>query len=173
MSFDRRFRLFRLGGAIALIACGGLLASCQVRPLYSDNNGVQQSLGSIGYSDARDRVEQVVRNNLVFLTGGGSGEPAKPEYEVDLKVTTQRIAVLLEQSSDTPRAGRIIVRADYTLRRVSDGEVVKAGHRSSVSLVDYSEQEFAKLRSIRDAENRAAAELAELIRADLAMALAR
>ena len=173
MSFDRRFRLFRLSGAIALIACGGLLAACQVRPLYSDSNGVQQSLGSVGYSDARDRVEQVVRNKLVFLTGGGAGEPAKPDYEVDLKVTSKRIAVLLEQSSDTPRAGRIIVSADYTLRRVSDGDVLKAGHRSSVALVDYSEQEFAKIRSIRDAENRAAAELAELIRADLAMALGR
>lgn len=173
MSFDRRFRSFRLGGAVALIACSGLLAACQVRPLYSESNGVQQSLGAIGYSDARDRVEQEVRNKLIFLTGGGAGEPAKADYQVDLNVTTKRIGVLLEQSSDTPKAGRITVSADYTLRRLSDGDVVKAGHRSAVSLVDYSEQEFAKIRSIRDAENRAASELAELIRADLAMALGR
>lgn len=173
MSFDRRFRPFRLGGAIALIACSALLAACQVRPLYSDANGVQQSLGAIAYSDATSRVEQQVRNRLIFLTGGGAGEPAKADYDVELKVTTKQIGVLLERASDTPLAGRIVASADYTLRRASDGTVLKAGHRSAVALVDYPDQEFAKIRAIRDAENRAAAELAELIRSDLAMALGR
>ncbi|MDI7863058.1 LPS assembly lipoprotein LptE [Rhizobiaceae bacterium n13] len=158
---------------MALIACGTLLAACQVHPLYSDTNEVQQSLGAIAYSDATTRVEQEVRNKLIFLTGGGAGEPAKADYEVDIKVTTKRIGVLLERASDTPMAGRVTVSADYTLRRASDGTVLKAGHRSAVALVDYPDQEFAKIRTIRDAENRAADELAELIRADLAMALGR
>ncbi len=160
----------------SLLICLGLsvlLASCQVRPLYDDAAATRENLGSIAYSDADDRVELEVRNQLIFMTGGGAGEPAAPQYRVDLKVESDLTGVMLEQSSDTARAGRVRVSADYTLERVSDNTVLKAGHRQVVSLVDFPAQEFAKLRAVRDAENRAARELAELIRADLAMVLGR
>ena len=107
------------------------------------------------------------------MTGGGAGEPAAPQYRVELKVESDVTGVLLEQSSDTAAAGRVTVSADYTLERVADATVLKVGHRQAVSLVDYPTQQFAKLRAVRDAENRAARELAELIRADLAMVLGR
>ncbi|WP_454748147.1 LPS assembly lipoprotein LptE [Ciceribacter selenitireducens] len=160
----------------SLLLCLGLsalLASCQVRPLYDDTAATRQNLGAIAYSDADDRVELEVRNQLVFMTEGGAGEPATPQYRVDLKVESDVRGVLLEQSSDTAAAGRVTVSADYTLERVADATVLKVGHRQAVSLVDFPTQQFAKLRAARDAENRAARELAELIRADLAMVLGR
>lgn len=160
----------------SLLLCLGLsalLASCQVRPLYDDTAATRQNLGAIAYSDADDRVELEVRNQLVFMTGGGAGEPATPQYRVDLKVESDVRGVLLEQSSDTAAAGRITVSADYTLERVADATMLKVGHRQAVALVDFPTQQFAKLRAVRDAENRAARELAELIRADLAMVLGR
>ncbi|MBB6181414.1 hypothetical protein HNQ75_003401 [Rhizobium flavum] len=58
------------------------------------------------------------------------------------------------------------------MSRVSDGEILKRGSRTATALLDVSRQEFAELRSVRDAENRAAREVAEFIRADLAIALA-
>lgn len=159
---------------LAAFAAGvSLLASCQVRPLYSSDSGVRDSLASIDFSEADSRVELEVRNNLVFLAAGGAGEPARPDYAVDLKVTSRVIGVLLEMSSDTARAGRVEVSADYTLKRAGTDEVLKSGRRSAVALVDFPGQEFARLRAIHDAENRAARELAELIRADLAAALGR
>lgn len=160
----------------SLLICLGLsmlLASCQVRPLYDDTAATRENLGAIAYSDADDQVELEVRNQLIFMTGGGAGEPVAPQYRVDLKVDSDLTGVMLEQSSDTARAGRVTVSADYTLERLSDNTVLKAGHRQAVSLVDFPAQEFAKLRAVRDAENRAARELAELIRADLAMVLGR
>jgi LPS-assembly lipoprotein len=39
--------------------------------------------------------------------------------------------------------------------------------------VDLPQQEFAKIRATRDAENRAARELAEIIRTDIAATLGR
>jgi len=171
LSFDRLKT--RLGGAIALLAVAGFLASCQVRPLYSDNAGVAEALGAIAFSEAHHRVEQEVRNHLIFLTSGGKGEPATPEYDVELHVGTGVSPVLLVDSSDTARAGQVTVTGDYVLRRHSDGQILKAGNRSSLALVDFPVQEFAKLRAIRDAENRAARELAELVRADIAAVLAR
>ncbi|GEO86604.1 MULTISPECIES: hypothetical protein [Alphaproteobacteria] len=158
-----------------LLALGlsAILASCQARPLYGDSAATQKSLGAIAYSEADDRVELEVRNQLIFMTGGGAGEPAAPEYRVELKVETKTTGVLLDRSSDTFKAGRVAVSADYTLERIADNTVLKAGHRQAVSLVDFPAQEFAKHRAIRDGENRAARELAELIRADLAMVLGR
>ena len=69
--------------------------------------------------------------------------------------------------------GQAVVAVDYILRRNADGQVLKAGHRQVTALVDFPVQEFAKVRAIRDAENRAATEAAELVRADLAAALGR
>ena len=173
MSFDPVRVPARRTSLLICLGLSVLLASCQVRPLYDDTAATRENLGAIAYSDADDRVELEVRNQLIFMTGGGAGEPAAPQYRVDLKVESDLTGVMLEQSSDTARAGRVTVSADYTLERVSDNTVLKAGHRQVVSLVDFPAQEFAKLRAARDAENRAARELAELIRADLAMVLGR
>ncbi len=63
--------------------------------------------------------------------------------------------------------------ADYNLGRSDSGETIRSGRRQVVALVDFPVQEFAKLRAIRDAENRAARELAELLSADVAAALAK
>ena len=166
-------RNLRLAGLAAGICAVLALSSCQVKPLYATNGGTAQALASIDFSEADDRVELEVRNNLVFLAGGGAGEPVDPQYDVDFNVTTRYIGVLLDLKDDLPRAGRVELRADFTLKRHGTGEILKTGKRRSVALVDYPGQEFAKARATRDAENRAARELAELMRADIASWLGR
>lgn len=163
-------RKFAAGIVLPLLLIAG---GCQVRPLYATDSGTDAALKSIEFSEADDRVELEVRNQLIFMTSGGAGEPANPEYDVELNVTERNVGVLLDLSTDLPRAGRIVLRADFTLKRRSTGEVLKTGRRSAVALVDFPGQEYAKLRATRDAENRAARELAELIRADLASWLGR
>ena len=163
----------RLVKALAGIAILGALAGCQVRPLYSTASGTESKLASVSISEADDRVEQQVRNDLIFLFAGGAGEPRNANYHLELNVAVRNIGVLLDVTDDIPRAGRIIVSADYNLVKTGSGETLASGKRSSVALVDFPVQEFAKLRAVRDAENRAARELAELIRADVASALGR
>ncbi len=158
-----------LAGVVMLTA----LAGCQVRPLYSDAAGTSAALASIEISDADERVEQEVRNALIFLVAGGQGEPANPQYHLALNVTTRAMGVLYDQARDRAGAGRIVVKADYNLSRAGTGETIKSGNRTAVALVDFPVQEFAKVRAVRDGENRAAKELAELIRADIAAALSR
>ncbi|MFB2552959.1 LPS assembly lipoprotein LptE [Ensifer soli] len=159
--------------ALALAAVALLLAGCQVRPLYETPAPVAGRLAAIEISEAGDRVEQAVRNALIFALAGGAGEPANPEYRLALTVSTRTMNVLYDRKSDRAAAGRITVKADFNLTRVSDGRTVVSGSRSSVALVDFPVQEFSKLRAIRDGENRAAREVAEIIRADVASALAR
>ncbi|MFK3965567.1 LPS assembly lipoprotein LptE [Ensifer adhaerens] len=158
-----------LAGALMLTA----LAGCQVRPLYSDPAGTSTALAAIEISEATDRVEQEVRNALIFLAAGGQGEPVNPQYHLALTVTHRSMGVLYDQAKDRAGAGRIVVKADYNLTKIGTGETIKSGNRTAVALVDFPVQEFAKVRAVRDGENRAAKELAELIRADIAAALSR
>ena len=173
LSNSDRLRRMVLGAAgLSLI----FLAGCQVRPLYSagPNGAPAAALASIAIAESDDRVEQRVRNALIFLTSGGKGEPASPQYKLALNVNRQTTGVLFDErkDNDTASAGRVVVVADYNLTRIDTGKTVKSGHRSAVALVDFPVQEFAKLRAVRDAEDRAAREVAGIIRADLAAALA-
>ncbi|MGV3549780.1 LPS assembly lipoprotein LptE [Rhizobium sp.] len=166
----RNLRLVGLAaGLCALLALSG----CQVKPLYATDTNTQQAMAAIDFSEADDRVELEVRNNLVFLASGGAGEPVNPQYDVDFNVTTRYVGVLLDLKDDLPRAGRVELRAEFTLKRRGTEEILRTGKRRTVALVDYPGQEFAKIRATRDAENRAAREMAELIRADLAAWLGR
>ncbi|MBB3611532.1 LPS assembly lipoprotein LptE [Rhizobium sp. BK602] len=173
MSSDKLFKLARLAGVASLIAAAGLLSSCQVRPLYAESTGVTQKLADVSFSDANSRVGQQVRNQLIFIAGRGAGETKNPKYTVDLSVSSGTGGVLYLPSSDTSGAGRTTVTASFTLKNVSDGKVLKSGSRSVTSLVDFPTQEFAKARAIRDSEDRAAREVAELVGADIAAALSR
>jgi len=165
--------LSRLAKTLAGIALLGAVAGCQVRPLYSTPAMAEGKLASIEISEAGgNRVEQQVRNELVFLLGGGAGEPRNAAYRLELHVTSSALGVLNDVATDTMRAGRILVSADYNLARAETGETVASGKRSASAMVDFPAQEFAKLRAIRDAENRAAREAAEFVRADVAAALA-
>jgi LPS-assembly lipoprotein len=160
---------------LGLVFCAGL-AGCQIRPLYSEAGGVVPKLASVGFADPTNRIEQVVRNELVFLAAGGAGEPLKPAYDVTLHVSSTASNVLDDDGlveASVPVAGRVQVTGSYTLTRVSDSKVLKRSEHSSVALIDVSRQSYAKLRAIRDAENRASRELAEFIRADIAIVLAK
>jgi LPS-assembly lipoprotein len=148
-------------------------ASCQVKPLYATNSDTAAALPrSIS---PRPTIASSSKSATISSSwrAGAPGEPVNPEYDVDFNVTTRYIGVLLDLDTDLPRAGRVEVRADFTLTRHGTGEILKTGKRRAVALVDYPNQEFAKIRATRDAENRAARELAELMRADIASWLGR
>jgi LPS-assembly lipoprotein len=173
LSFNIAPKLARCAGIAAVLATTVVLASCQVRPLYSEASGVAGKLASIEFSEANSRVEQEVRNRLIFIAGRGAGEPDKADYKVELSARSSVIDTLLVASSDESRAGRATVSVDYTLKSNKDGHVIRAGHQSATALVDFPAQEFAKQRAIRDAEDRAAREVSEFVAADIAAALGR
>ena len=150
-----------------------LLAGCQVRPLYDEASGTSENLAAIAYSDVNSRVALEVRNRLIFLTGGGAGEAKTPQYRVELNITSSVMGVLLQENADNPNVGRVIVTGSYTLKRISDDVTLRAARRKAIALVDFPEQEFAKRRAIIDGEDRAAHQLADLIKADLAATLGR
>ncbi|MCO5734610.1 LPS assembly lipoprotein LptE [Rhizobium sp. SSA_523] len=173
MSSELLPALRRAGRTILVLSTLALLAGCQVRPLYSSAGTVPGKLAAVKISAADDRVEQNVRNRLVFLLNGGSGEPAQADYQLQMNVSAVRANILDDEISTALTPGRVTVTVTYALIATRDSKVLKSATRSVTSLVDIGYQEFSKLRAYRDAEDRASRELAEVIRADLAAILGR
>lgn len=169
-------------GLVALMAALVGISACTVRSLYDSGPiaagataGSVSGLSSIAIKPATTRFEQEVRNHLIFLFSGGAGEPANPAYSLQLNVTSRRQSAAIRQvaDEDEPTAGTVTLAATYRLTRVGTGEAVAAGQRQIVSSYDSPRQQFAAARAERDAQNRAARELAELIRLAVAQAIER
>lgn len=169
-----------------MIAGLPLLASCQVRPLHATTTAgaeLDVDLSSIYIKPVETRYAQEIRNHLIFLFNGGSGQPAAPRYGLELGVTElkEQAAIVQVARENEPSAGTITLIASYVLTDrqavnkdvAADGMVIATGSRQIAAAYDVPRQEFAALRAERDAENRAARELAELLRLAIAQDLSR
>lgn len=134
-------------------------------PLYAVDSGTESKLSTISISDPDTRVEQQVRNDLVFLMTGGEGLSPRPQYNLVLKTTASSLDVLEKT------AARLTVTVGFTLTERDTDRLIVSGERSAVASLDVRTQQFAKDRAILDAENRAAREVAALVYADLAAAI--
>lgn len=167
----------------ALLLSVALVSACTVRPLYSNQpltvggqTVATEELASISVKPVKTRYAQQVRNNLIFGLTHGKGESSSPVYSLDLGVTESiqsAASIQVTKDQDEPSAGIVTLTADYRLTEVSTGKLVGAGRRSISSSFDRPKQEFATYRAERDAENRAARELAEILRLTLAQDLAK
>lgn len=152
---------------LAVILGLGLLAGCQAQPLYGSMSGSTQS---IAVSEADSRVEQVVRNELVL---GFGGEQQNGAYKLNLNVSSSLSGLLPGGLDNEFSAARTTVTATYVLKSASTGETIKSGSRFVDAQLDLPSQNFAQERAKLEAENRAARQVAALVRADVAAALAR
>lgn len=161
--------------SLVLSACMVAMAAasaCTVRPLYSDavapaGTTAEAAYPAINIKPVETRYAQEVRNHLIFLLNGGAGQPANAQYSLDLGITVLDSRILLAPTTtgeDRASAGTVIMTSSYRLTRVDTGEVVARGTRRINSSYDRPRQEFAALRAERDAENRAAREMAELLK---------
>ncbi len=179
----------RIGARAGNLVAGGALLSaaflsaCTVQPLYSSQpfsvggqTVATEELASISVKPVKTRYAQQVRNNLIFGLAHGKGEPSTPVYSLDLGVTElvqSAASIQVTRDQDEPSAGTVTLTADYRLTEVATGKVVGSGRRSISSSFDRPKQEFATYRAQIDAENRAARELAEVLRLALAQDLAK
>ncbi|TIR45334.1 MAG: hypothetical protein E5X53_37300, partial [Mesorhizobium sp.] len=74
---------------------------------------------------------------------------------------------------DEPTAGTVTLTANYVLTDAKTGKTIATGRRSIASSYDRPRQEFATYRAQIDAENRAARELADLLRLSIAQDLVK
>jgi len=182
-NLEKTTRLLRRAAMYGMVASLALVSACTVRPLYSSapltagsTLSASAELASIAVKPVKTRYAQQVRNNLIFALAGGAGEPASPAYTLDLGVTElveSAAVVQIQTDEDEPTAGTVTLTAAYTLTDAKTGVVIGTGKRSIPASFDKPVQEFASYRAQIDAENRAARELADLLRLSIAQNLAK
>jgi LPS-assembly lipoprotein len=165
-------------GAMAL-AFAGLAAGC-FQPLYGQfsTNGtplmreqlsavnVEQISAPKGTDESRLAVE--IRNALLFnLTGGGAEAP--PTHRLKISISTQT-AVIVDIQTSRPDVQITGINATFTLTEIATNKIVVTGQ--TFSRVSYDapgqQQRFARLRGLRDAEDRSAKVVADNITSRLA-----
>lgn len=181
---ERKSNPVKRGGllGLALVASAMALQACTVRPLYynpPEGTGAVSTasrLSSVSIKPVSTRQAQEVRNHLIFLMYGGAAAPSSPEYSLELTVASiveWAATVQVTTLDDEPTASTVTMVGSYAIKRARTGEVVATGRRQVTSSFDVPRQEYAALRAQRDAENRAARELAELLRLAVAQDIIR
>jgi LPS-assembly lipoprotein len=117
--------------------------------------------------DARIGVE--IRNALAFkLYGSATGLP--PTHRLILRFASNRSSLIVDPNTALPTSENYGIDAQYNLIEIGSNKSVMTG--TTFSRVSYDipgqQQRFARARAFRDAEDRAAQEIAENIQTRLA-----
>lgn len=177
---DRPARLRRLGPLALALAAAGLLAGC-FQPLYGEHPvaggaglgdklstvDVQQIPAAKASPEARIAVQ--LRNDLLFALNGGKAQEA-PAYQLAIRITTTRISTIVDVTSGRPDIENEGIDATYSLTEMATGKVVVTGQAFARASYDIpgTEQRFARVRALRDTEDRTANVIAEQIKSRLA-----
>jgi len=164
---------------LAVAALAGLTAGC-FQPMYAERGdgapGLRDKLMGVeippvdkANASREARIGVEIRNALAFkLYGQATGMP--PTHKLVLKFSTSRSSLMLDPNTALPSSENYGIDAQYNLVDLATNKSVMTG--STFSRVSYDipgyMQRFARARAFRDAEDRAAQEIAENIQTRLA-----
>lgn len=146
---------------VALVAALGL-AGCGFTPLYGDA-GAGSSLSRIAVTTQDDRLGYRVREQLEDALGRDGSQP--PLWRLETTIEQSR-RPLGRRIDDTATRYELTMRGRWTLTPVSGGTPV-TGVETVTTTYGAADQPYAAIAAQQDGEERAAAELARLIRLDL------
>ncbi|MBW8853791.1 MAG: hypothetical protein JF604_05560, partial [Bradyrhizobium sp.] len=115
------------------------------------------------------RVGVEVRNALAFkLYGTATGMP--PTHRLEIRFASSKTSLIVDPNTGLPSSENYGLDAQYNLIEVVSGKSVMTGTTFSRASYDMpgSYQRFSRNRAVRDAEDRAANEIAENITTRLA-----
>jgi LPS-assembly lipoprotein len=110
-----------------------------------------------------------IRNALAFkLYGNATGAP--PLYKLVIRFNTGRTDLIVDPNTGLPTTEDLNIDAQYNLVEIASDRSVMTGTTFSHLSYDIpgSYQRFSRARAFRDAEDRAAQEIAEHIQTRLA-----
>jgi len=157
----------RGAAAFAVLTSLGL-AACGFTPMYAEP-ATGSALRRIAVETQDDRLGYRLREQLEDALAWDRG--ATPLYRLTTQVEQSRRS-LGRRIDDTATRYELTVKAAWTLTPASGGEPV-SGVETVTTTYAAADQPYAAIAAQQDGEERAAAELARLIRLDLMQALAR
>ena len=172
----------RIGIAVRLLAIAALAAltaGC-FQPMYAEHTdgtpGLRDKLLTVDIppvdkpnASREARVGVAIRNALAFkLYGNATGAP--PLYKLVLRFSSSRSSLIVDPNTGLPNTENYGIDAQYNLVEIATDKSVMTGTTFSHLSYDIpgSYQRFARSRAIRDAEDRAAEEIADHIQTRLA-----
>jgi LPS-assembly lipoprotein len=172
----------RIGIAARLVAVAGLAAltaGC-FQPMYAEHAdgspALRDKLLTVDIppvdkpnASREARVGVAIRNALAFkLYGNATG--VAPLYHLVLRFQTSRSSLIVSQTTGLPTSENYGINAQFNLVEIATDKSVMTG--TTFSRVSYdmpgSYQRFARERAFRDAEDRAAQEIADNIQTRIA-----
>jgi len=145
-----------------LAALGLTLAGCGFTPLYGDT-GAGAALSRIAVSTQDDRLGYRVREQLEDALGRDGAQT--PLWRLQTSIVQSR-RPLGRRIDDTATRYELTVRGSWTLTPAEGGTAV-SGTETVTTTYAAADQPYAAIAAQQDGEERAAAELARLIRLDL------
>ena len=185
MSPSRLFQTYRrripaFAGGAALLLLGG----CGFQPLYGENNALNSdnapgsvvnelSQVSVAISVTEDTdgrrsglVGFETRNQLIDLLGSNALNTAKYNLIIQLRGVRRGLAV---QSDASVTRFNYLLQGNYQLIDNASGSTILTGRSRSFSAYNVVDSEFATVTARRDAEFRAARNIAEDLKLQLAL----
>jgi len=164
---------------LAVAALAAMTAGC-FHPMYAEHTdgtpGLREKLLGVDLppiakanASREARVGVEVRNALAFrLYGTATGMP--PTHRLEIRFASSKTSLIVDPNTGLPSSENYGLDAQYNLIEVVSGKSVMTG--TTFSRVSYdmpgSYQRFSRNRAVRDAEDRAANEIAENITTRLA-----
>jgi len=160
-------RIFPLS---VLAASAVMLSACGFTPIYGQTGegAIGGQLAQIAVSTPDDRLGYRLREQLEDAFGRNPALPV--QYRLQTEVEQSRLP-LGRRIDDTATRYQLTVTAKWSLTPVAGGEPIK-GERTTTTTYASADQPYAAIADQQDGEDRAAADLARLIRMDLMRVLA-
>ncbi len=147
------------------------VAACGFEPLYGNRDApgdaVFNDFHQIKIATIPERSGQMLRNELLDRLNY-RGEPSQPRYELKVTLKEEQREVLV-RSDQLATATDLTLTASYELVDRASNAVLAKGTPRSINRFNVLASPYATLNSAEDARRRAAKQLAEDIRARLAV----
>jgi LPS-assembly lipoprotein len=169
----------RAAQAIAVLGLALGLAGCGFHPLYATPHGsMRQDLGSIYVEPVPDRLGYELRNSLIDVLDGRA-QSAGAVYRLRVTLAEKSDAVGVQSQTVGAVIQTAITRyndtltVEYELLDAATGAVITNGTETGLSAYNVLSSPYATLVAQQNADRRAADDIADRIRIDLAVFFAQ
>jgi LPS-assembly lipoprotein len=162
--------MYRLCLAFAFVFMGMALTACGFQPLYAsgpNGMGPGNTMAEIYVESIPERVGYQLRNQLLDRLGAtGSSDGAT--YRLKISLREQSLGVAIRPNASITRYNYTL-QARYDLIPTDGTAVVKSGNVSALAAYNVATSPYATVVAEQDASNRAAGDIAERLRVELAV----
>ena len=169
----------RAAGAIAVLGLAFGLVGCGFHPLFATPHGsMRQDLGSIYVEPVPDRLGYELRNSLIDVLDARA-EAAGAAYRLRVALAEKSDAIGVQSQTVGTVTQTAITRyndtltVEYELVDAATRAVITRGTETGLSAYNVLSSPYATLVAQQDADRRAADDIADRIRIDLAVFFAQ